>query len=190
VRGAKWSLAPTGGPLNAALPSRTENSLWGKEHHAHVRAHLGHSPSWCVLGEDLPDESDRVEIDDCLTDSSGIPAPEVTYRVCENSRRLLDFNVERAQQSFVEAGAHRTAVESLTRFSDWHLLGTARMGDDPATSVVDGWGRAHDVPHLHIADGSVFVTSGAVKPTSTIVPLALRNIEHLIENRREQRTSR
>lgn len=190
VRGAKWSLAPTGGPLNAALPSRAGNSVWGKEHHAHVRAHLGHSLSWCIFGEDLPDEDNRVEIDSSLTDCSGIPAPKVTYRVGENSRRLLDFNIEQAQRSFAEAGAHRTAVESLMRFSGWHLLGTARMGDDPATSVVDGWGRAHDVPNLYIADGSVFVTSGAVNPTSTIVSLALRNTEHLIENRREQRTPR
>ena len=190
VRGAKWSLAPTGGPLNAALPSRAGNSVWGKGHHAHVRTHLGHSLSWCIFGEDLPDEDNRVEIDDSLTDSSGIPAPKVTYRVGENSRRLLDFNIERAERSFAEAGAHRTAVESLMRFSGWHLLGTARMGEDPATSVVDGWGRAHDVPNLYIADGSVFVTSGAVNPTSTIVSLALRSVEHLIENRREQRTPR
>jgi choline dehydrogenase-like flavoprotein len=51
-------------------------------------------------------------------------------------------------------------------------------------------GAAHDVPNLYIADGSVFVTSGAVNPTSTIVALAPRNTEHLIENRREQRTPR
>jgi choline dehydrogenase-like flavoprotein len=147
VPGAKWSPAPTGGPLNAALPSRAGNSVWGKEHHAPVRGHLGHSLSWCISGEDLPDEANRVEIDDSLTDSSGIPAPKVTYCVGENSRRLLDFNIERAHLSFAEAGAHRTAVESLMRLSGWHLLGT-------------------------------------------IVSLALRNTEHLIENRREQRTPR
>ena len=55
----------------------------------------------------------------------------------------------------------------------WHLLGTARMGTDPDRSVVNEWGRAHDVKNLFIVDGSIFVTSGGVNPTSTIQALAL-----------------
>jgi choline dehydrogenase-like flavoprotein len=58
-------------------------------------------------------------------------------------------------------------------------MGTARMGSDPATSVVDKWGRAHDVPNLFIVDGSVFVTGAAVNPTTTIQALALRTAEWL-----------
>ena len=54
-----------------------------------------------------------------------------------------------------------------------HLLGTARMGTDPARSVVNEWGRSHDVRNLFIVDGSVFVTSGGVNPTSTIQAIAL-----------------
>ena len=69
----------------------------------------------------------------------------------------------------------------------WHLLGTARCGDDPATSVVDGFGRAHDVPNLYIFDGSVFVTSSAVNPTPTVTAFALRATEHLIETSADQR---
>ena len=57
------------------------------------------------------------------------------------------------------------------------------MGSDPATSVVDQWGRAHDVPNLFIIDGSVFVTSTGVNPTATIMAIALRSMRHLIENR-------
>jgi choline dehydrogenase-like flavoprotein len=52
-------------------------------------------------------------------------------------------------------------------------MGTARMGTDPARSVVNEWGRSHDVKNLFIVDGSVFVTSGGVNPTSTIQALAL-----------------
>ena len=58
-------------------------------------------------------------------------------------------------------------------------MGTARMGTDPATSVVDPWGIAHDVANLGIVDGSVFVTAGAANPTSTICALALRAADHL-----------
>jgi choline dehydrogenase-like flavoprotein len=52
-------------------------------------------------------------------------------------------------------------------------MGTARMGTDPKRSVVNEWGRSHDVKNLFIVDGSVFVTSGGVNPTSTIQALAL-----------------
>ncbi len=186
VRGAKWSLAPTGGPLNAALPTRAGNDVWGDEHHEHVRRHLGRTIGWGIFGEDLPDEANRVQIDSNLTDSSGIPAPKLTYQVSENSRALLDFHIDKAVESLRAAGAYDVATEALMRYSGWHLLGTARMGDDPTDSVVDQYGRCHDVPNLLIVDGSVFVTSGGVNPTSTIAALALRSVEHLIANRRQQ----
>ena len=131
VRGAKWSLAPTGGPINAALPTRAGESVWGERHHAHVRERLGRSVSWGIFGEDLPDPENRVVLDPVLKDSSGVPAPKLHYRVSDNSRRLLDFNIERARESLVTAGAHRVDVERLMRYSGWHLLGTARMGTDP-----------------------------------------------------------
>jgi choline dehydrogenase-like flavoprotein len=186
VRGAKWSLAPTGGPLNAALPTRAGHDVWGAEHHESVRRHLGRTISWGIFGEDLPDENNAVEIDSSLTDSSGIPAPKIRYKVGENSRRLLDFNIARAVESLQAAGAYDVATESLMRYSGWHLLGTARMGEDPQESVVDQYGRCHDVPNLFIVDGSVFVTSGGVNPTSTISALALRSVEHLIQSRSSQ----
>ena len=59
------------------------------------------------------------------------------------------------------------------RVAGWHLMGTARMGTDPRRSVVNEWGRAHDVRNLFVIDGSIFVTAGAVNPTSTIQALAL-----------------
>jgi choline dehydrogenase-like flavoprotein len=71
------------------------------------------------------------------------------------------------------AGALDIRTEGPIRYAGWHLLGTARMGLDPARSVVNGWGRSHDVRNLFIVDGSVFVTSGGVNPTSTIQAVAL-----------------
>jgi choline dehydrogenase-like flavoprotein len=61
------------------------------------------------------------------------------------------------------------------------------MGNDPGTSVVDRFGRSHDVPNLFIVDGSVMVTSGAVNPTSTIAALALRAAEHIADTARDQK---
>ena len=188
VRGAKWSLAPsTGGPMNAAMPARAGAAVWGDEHHARVRERFGHCLSWGIFGEDLPDESNRVTLDPVLVDASGVRAPRVSYRASENSRRLLDFHVERARESLLEAGARSVDSLALMRSAGWHLLGTARMGTDPATSVVDAWGRAHDVDNLYVVDGSVFVTAGGVNPTNTICALALRFADRLVERRAHQR---
>ena len=188
VRGAKWSLAPsTGGPMNAAMPSRAGAAVWGSEHHARVRERFGHCLSWGIFGEDLPDPDNRVTLDPVLVDATGTPAPRVTYRASENSRRLLDFHVARASESLREAGAHSVDTLTLMRSAGWHLLGTARMGTDPATSVVNEWGRAHDVDNLYVVDGSVFVTAGGVNPTNTICSLALRFADRLVERRAHQR---
>ena len=124
---------------------------------------------------------------DVVTDAAGIAAPEVHYRMSENSRRMLDFHIERAKESMDAAGAYKIEVDRLMRYSGWHLLGTARMGNDPKTSVLDRWNRAHDVPNLYVVDGSCFVTSSGVNPTSTIVSIALRAADHMVETRFEQR---
>ena len=186
VRGARWGLAPTGGPINTALPSRAGEQIWGAGHHAHVRTHLGHGANWGLFAEDLPDEANHITLSSTVIDSSGIPAPEVHYSMADNARRMLDFHIERATESMEAAGAYKIEVDRLMRYSGWHLLGTARMGDDPKTSVLDRWNRAHDVPNLYVVDGSCFVTSSGVNPTSTIVAIALRAAEHMVETRFEQ----
>ena len=188
VRGAKWGLAPTGGPINAALPSRAGDVAWGADHHLQFRERFGRGQNWGIFGEDLPDPENRVVLDPELTDSSGLPAPKIHYKVSDNSRRLLDWHIDKATESLVEAGAKKVEVDRLMRLSGWHLLGTARMGDDPESSVVDRFGRAHDVENLYVVDGSVFVTSSGTNPTSTICALALRTVEHLYEQRFNQRT--
>jgi len=187
VRGAKWNILPTGGPLGVrwGFIGRPVAEQWGADFHRNVRRSMGHSFQWGVMGEDLPDEQNRVELDDVLTDSDAIPAPKVVYRSSANARAMMDFHVARVREAHAAAGAVETMTRTM-RDCGWHLLGTARMGEDSRTSVVDQWGRAHDVPNLYVIDGSVFVTSSAVNPTATIMALALRCVEHLIEQRRDQ----
>jgi choline dehydrogenase-like flavoprotein len=186
VRGAKWNLVPSGGPLAAALFPWPGERLWGEQLHGHVEAWLGRSAVWGLVAEDLPEERNAVTLDPRLTDGDGIAAPRIDYRVSENSRQILAFNVARAEESLREAGAERVVSVPLLADYGWHLLGTARMGDDPATSVVDSVGRCHDVPNLYVADGSVFVTAAAVNPTPTICALALRTADHLVATRQRQ----
>lgn len=186
VRGAKWNLVPSGGPLGAALFPWPGERRWGREIHRHVERWIGHAAIWGITAEDLPEEGNRVTIAPHLTDAHDIPAPKVTYHVAENARRILAFNVARAEESLMAAGAASTLSLPLMPEFGWHLLGTARMGVDPETSVVDRWGRAHDVPNLYVMDGSTFVTGASVNPTPTIAALALRNVEHLLATRHGQ----
>ena len=86
-------------------------------------------------------------------------------------------------------GAVRTVEVDVWTDQPGHLLGTARMGRDPVRSVVDPDGRCHDVPNLYVADGSIFVTSGAVNPTSTITALALRLARGIADRSRDQVTA-
>jgi choline dehydrogenase-like flavoprotein len=71
------------------------------------------------------------------------------------------------------------------RGGGWHLMGTARMGDDPKRSVVDANCQAHDADNLFVIDGSVFVTSGAVNPTPTIQAIALRAADQIVKLRQD-----
>lgn len=95
-------------------------------------------------------------------------------------------NESAARESLEAAGAVETVVALQIRETGWHLLDTTKMGFDPTTSVVDAEGRCHDVPNLLIFDGSIWPTSAGVNPTATIVALAMRNVELLIDRRRAQ----
>ena len=191
VRGAKWGLQPTGGPLSMtrAYPWGAENPIWGAGFHRDLRRRLGRSAMWGIIAEDLPEEQNRVVLDPVRTDGDGLPAARIQYRMAENSRRLMAFHQERAKESLEAAGAYETVIAPFIRATGWHLLGTAVMGEDPSRSVVNPCGRAHDVGNLYILDGSVWPTSAGMNPTATIAAVALRCTEHLIAERREQRTS-
>jgi choline dehydrogenase-like flavoprotein len=108
-----------------------------------------------------------------LKDSHGIPAPRIDYVIAENCRRMMEHGIARAQEILTAAGATNLHAARVVLNSPGHLLGTARMGNDPERSVVNAWGRSHDVKNLFIVDGSIWVTSGGVNPTSTIQALAL-----------------
>jgi len=197
VRGAKWGAQPTAGPLFALSgydyaevgePGKLRdepNSPWGPHIHAHVKHRVGHSFSWDIIVEDLPDDENRVSLSSEVKDAVGLPAPKITYRNSKNTEALIAFHAARAQEALEAAGASATEVHRV-RACGWHLLGTARMGDDRTTSVVNKWGRSHDVPNLYIVDGSTFVTSTGVNPTATIAALALRTAEHLVNERQHQ----
>src|SRR5262249_34314577 len=151
-----------------------------------IRKRLGRSAMWGIIAEDLPDETNRVVLDPELKDGDGIPAPKIIYRMSENSYRLLRFHQERARESLQAAGAYETIVAPLIRETGWHLLGTAKMGVDPGSSVVDAWGRAHDAPTRCISAASLWPPPSAMTPPATIAALALRCSDQLARSRSTQ----
>jgi choline dehydrogenase-like flavoprotein len=181
MRGAKWNLTPTGGPLTAATFPWPGERNWGPAIHGHVGQWLGRSLIWGLCCEDLPEEENCVVLGDgCDRD---LPVPRLHYRIADNAKAMLAFNAARAIESFEAAGAIRTVALPLMPEFGWHVLGTCRMGDDPDTSVVDRWGQSHDHRGLFLADSSVFVTGSSVNPAATVAALSLRTADHILRTR-------
>lgn len=174
VRGYQLQATRGGGPVQTALGGYMARIPWGSGHHDAFAATFTRSVSLTVTAEDLPEPVNRVTLDPVLRDSDGLQAPALHYRVGENTRRALTHGIARASEVLHLAGAHTVSVNPLVAAAGFHFLGTTRMGDDPRRAVTDGSCRVHGVPGLSVVDGGVFVTAGAVNPTSTIQAIALR----------------
>ena len=86
---------------------------------------------------------------------------------------MLSNGLGNAKKLFKAAGGKRIRVTGPVSDAGWHILGTARMGDDISNSVTSRIGEVHGLKRLFIADGSLFTTSSGVNPASTIQALAL-----------------
>jgi choline dehydrogenase-like flavoprotein len=171
------------GPVVTAISGVSSGNIpWGSDHHRAFAERFNHTVSVSLIAEDLPEPHNRVTLDSNLTDANGIPAPKIDYTLSENSHRMMAHGLESARTVLEAAGATRIQTAGPVRMAGWHLLGTARMGNDPGTSVVNPFGRCHDVRNLFIIDGSIFVTAAAVNPTSTIQALALYIADSMKKN--------
>ena len=146
---------------------------WGEDHHRVYRTLFQRRLQIGVACEDLPEAHNRVTLDPVQKDDHGIPAPRIDYTISKNTRAMMEHGIARATEILTAAGATNISASRTALNYPGHLLGTTRMGTDPTRSVVNEWGRCHDVKNLFIVDGGVWVTSGGVNPTSTIQALAL-----------------
>ncbi|MBX3598916.1 MAG: GMC family oxidoreductase [Rhizobiaceae bacterium] len=184
IRGAKWNLGPSGGPLHAAMFSADGRLKAGEDLHSHVKEWVGRTAIWGISCDDLPEEDNTVSLDAELVDADNNPAPKLTYKISPNSEAILKFNKARATESLEASGAYKTISNDVMPEYGWHPLGTCRMGTSSDNSVVDQFGAVHDVENLYIVDGSVFVTGSSVNPAATIAALALRAADSIIKNRK------
>ncbi|MBW8836762.1 MAG: GMC family oxidoreductase, partial [Burkholderia sp.] len=128
-----------------------------------------------IVGEMLPQERNRVTLAD-EKDQYGLPVARVSYSYCDNDKRLIAHSLNFMEQALAAAGG-----KDIWRETDdtCHLNGTARMGDDPAKSVVNADCRSWDIRNLWICDGSVFPTVGGVNPSLTIQAIACRTADRI-----------
>ncbi len=147
-----------------------------------LRDHIGGIQ---LNAEDMPQSANRVDLDPKIRDFRGFPVPRITYtphrfelaaaahfgplvqQICRVAAPTTETDVI-ASQLGGNAGGHAGVYGTA------HIMGTARMGDDPRSSVTDRHGRLHEVPNVVLADASVFVSSAGFNPTLTIMALALR----------------
>jgi choline dehydrogenase-like flavoprotein len=168
----------TVGPLPIAFAKQmmVAKGAWGWGMRR-VMMDYNHWAALGVLGEILPWEDNRVELADD-TDRHGLRVAKVTFSLHDNDKKLIEFGKRKVEDVMWAAGAEEVVQEA--RYA--HLVGGARMGNDPRTSVVDSFGRSHDIPNLFVCDGSVLPTQGSANPGLTIQALAARTADYLIES--------
>lgn len=137
-----------------------------------------HWAAFGLLSEILPWDDNRVELAG-ETDRHGLPVAKITFNLRDNDKKLIEFGKNKTMEVMWAAGAEEVVQEP--RYA--HLIGGARMGDDPRTSVCDRFGRTHDIPNLFCCDGSIFPTQGAANPGLTIQAMAARTANYLITQR-------
>jgi len=174
--------SPSGGtPIASALyAGPPDGPQWGEDWKQSLRQTFTHTAAFVGHTTSLPLPTNSVSLDPTLRDRWGRPALRTTYRFHPDDLSTAQFFRDRSEELMAAAGATKTWGEIVAQGMQFqqHLLGTCRMGNDPATSVVDKFHRAHDVPNLFICDGSSLVTSGRGQPTMTIQALAFRAAEH------------
>jgi choline dehydrogenase-like flavoprotein len=170
-------------PMEFAVTSpRPGGPTWGAKFKANFENDFTRTMYLICSGTSLAQDRNNITIDPTHKDAWGRPSLRLTYRDHDDDLALVGFLQARALEVAEAAGAEHAWSAPIHRQNRGaHLLGTCRMGDDPATSVVDRYHRSHDIPNLFICDGSSFVTSGRGQPTMTIMALAFRAAEHMME---------
>ncbi len=166
-----------------ALSLPASEPQWGSAFKQRLRSWYNQSLLCYAHTTSLPVESNSVSLDPALKDAWGLPALRTTFREHEHDLAMYKWFQARGRELLDAAGALRMHDDPINTDPGFavHLLGTCRMGNDPATSVVDKYHRTHDVRNLFIVDGSSFVTSGRGQPTLTIQALAFRAADHIAQ---------
>jgi choline dehydrogenase-like flavoprotein len=152
-----------------------------------VRDYAGAFIGMGGFGEVLPRFENAVSIDPEMKDRWGIPVLRFNYRFGDNEKRMAADMAAAGREMFEAAGIEVLNADSDLLTEGWsiHELGTARMGTDPRTSVLNGFQQSHDVENLFVVDGSSHVSASCQNPTWTIMALAWRSCDYLADEMRK-----
>lgn len=186
VRGYTLQVLRGAPPIETALNGFIMRRLpIGEDHHREFARYFNKTAGISVIAEDLPEVNNRVELDSDHCDISGMPGVKITYKLSENTQAMLKHGIARSKDVLSAAGGEVLSSFAPVRHSGWHQMGTARMGTNPQTSVVNRFGQAHTVNNLFIVDSSLFVTSGAVNPVATLQALSLWVCDNILKEKRK-----
>lgn len=159
---------------------------YGKAFKSNVRKHYPALISFGGFGEVLPRKENRVTLDSEVRDAWGLPVLRFEYRFGDNELKMARDMGDTIEEMLRAAGAEDIQIgrEPLPEGWSIHEIGTARMGDDPKTSVTDRYCRLHDVKNVYLADGAPFVSGGTQNTTWTILAMAWRTMDYLREELR------
>ena len=153
---------------------------WGDDLARKVQQEFGHWLSLSAGVEQLPEDNNAVSLDPDHNDYFGQPIPLIDYRFGDYATRAMS-EAARIQTEILRAAGATEIVSNVGTWWPGHHLGTARMGSDRRTSVVDPFLRTHDVPNLYLVSTATYVTGAAANPTLTLTALALRTADHIAE---------
>ncbi len=169
-------------PIEWAFIQTGARGLWGEALRQNMM-HYNHQVGLKMVGETMPDARNTVTLADEV-DQYGLRIPRITFSWGENDKLLIHHALQQMTMSLEVIGAR----EIFQQDDDTnHLAGTARMGFNAKTSVVNADCRSWDIPNLWVCDGSVFPTSGGVNPSLTIQAIALRTADRIKTLARENK---
>jgi choline dehydrogenase-like flavoprotein len=175
VGGYELETLSLGVPFMAAF---LEPGAWGKDY-ADAMAMYSHMAGVWIVGEDMPQGTNRITLNKEVKDAYGMPVPNVNYDDHANDLAMRAHAYKQGSAVHQAAGALKSF--HTPPYPSTHNLGTNRMSENPRDGVVNKWGQTHDIPNLFVSDGSQFTTGGAENPTLTIVTLAIRQADYIAD---------
>ena len=149
---------------------------WGREFTSALDQYENMAGMW-IVGEDMPQETNRVTLNTNVLDQYGLPAPNVNFSDHPNDVAMRNHAYRQGMAIYDAMGATRSLP--TPPYPSTHNLGTNRMSENPRDGVVNKWGQTHDVSNLFVSDGSQFTTGASENPTLTIVARAIRQADHI-----------
>jgi choline dehydrogenase-like flavoprotein len=177
---ARFDFYPAGFALHGLPPDAPR---WGSEYKQMFETYFNRTMMLMSHTTSLSMAKNTITLDPDVKDAWGLPAVRVTYDYHPDDVATMKWLIGKQIEILEAAGATKTWSQPwdvVDNMPSRHLMGTCRMGNDPATSVVNAYSRTHDVPNLFLVDGSNFVTSARQQPTATIQALAYRAADYAI----------